>query len=75
MIVTFDRALALFVLTLFALSLATPVAAQTPLDSQHLAAWMGLEVGDELAYETSVTVRTPPYRACRGRGWPPTARS
>jgi hypothetical protein len=82
MIVTFDRALALFVLTLFALLFATPAAAQTPLDSQHLAAWMGLEVGDELAYETSDgdtlrvqvgptrTIRDRSYATLQGLSWP-----
>jgi hypothetical protein len=80
MIVTFDRAL--FALVLFALSLATPAAAQTPLGSRDLAAWMGLEVGDELAYETSNgdtlrvqvgstrTIGERSYATLQGLSWP-----
>lgn len=80
MISIFDRAL--FALALFALSLVTPAAAQISLESQHLAAWMGLETGHELAYETSdgdtlrVQVGSPrtigerSYAALQGLSWP-----
>ena len=50
---SWNHARALFTLALLALSGAAPVGAQSRLGSRDLAAWMGLEVGDELAYETS----------------------
>lgn len=80
MLSIFDRAL--FALALFALSLVTPAAAQIPLESQHLAAWMGLEVGDEMAYETSDgdtlrvqvgatrTIGERSYATLQGLSWP-----
>lgn len=80
MLSIFDRAL--FALALFALSLVTPAAAQIPLESQHLAAWMGLEAGDEMAYETSDgdtlrvqvgatrTIGERSYATLQGLSWP-----
>ena len=72
----------LFTLALLALVGVAPVGAQTPLGSQDLAAWMGLEVDDELAYETSegdtLRVRVGPtlnihdrsYATLQGLSWP-----
>ncbi|MEJ2151668.1 MAG: hypothetical protein P8Y29_01640 [Gemmatimonadota bacterium] len=82
MIATLDHAFAHLVVALLVLLLAPPAAAQTPLESQHLAAWMGLQVGDELAYETSDgdtlrvevgstrTIGERSYATLQGLSWP-----
>lgn len=79
---TSNRARVLAALALLALFGTTPAVAQTPLGSQDLAAWMGLETGDELAYETSDgdtlrvqvgatrTIGERSYATLHGLSWP-----
>ena len=68
-----DQHRTLLTLVLLVLFGTSPVVAQTPLGSQDLAAWMGLQVGDELAYETSggdtLRVRVGPTRTIRDRSY------
>ncbi len=70
---TLNRDRALFTLVLLALVGVASVGAQTPLGSRDLAAWMGLEVGDELTYETSegdtLRVRVGPTRTIHDRSY------